>query len=158
MASTKPRAARPGKSRPPMTVDGYIAGLPEDRRRAVTTLRKLILKNLPKGYAEGTGYGMICYTIPLKTYPETYNGQPLCYLALASQKQHLSLYTMNLYGDAAALRDFKEEFRKAGLKLNMGKSCIRFRSLDELPLPVIAKVVASTPVKKFIAMYEKSRK
>lgn len=157
-SGTNAGAAASRRSPGTTTVASYIAGLPPDRREAVSALRALILENLPKGYAETTEYGMICYGVPLATYPDTYNGKPLCYLALASQKNHLALYAMSVYGNREKERWFREEFRKAGKKLDMGKSCIRFGSLDELPLPVIAKLVAGTSVKEFISIYEKSRK
>jgi hypothetical protein len=146
------------KSAAPFTVDEYLAGLPDDRREAIATLRKVIVKNLPKGYSETTGFGMICYGVPLETYPDTYNGKPLCYLALASQKNHLALYAMALYSDREKERWFREEFRKAGKKLDMGKSCIRFKSPGDLPLGVIGKMVAGTSVKDFIATYERIKK
>ncbi len=101
---------------------------------------------------------MICYGIPLSTYPDTYNGQPLCYMALASQKNHFALYAMSLYSDKEKERRFREEFIKAGKKLDMGKSCIRFKKLEDLPLEVIGKLVAGTSVKEFVAAYERSRK
>jgi hypothetical protein len=141
----------------PVTVDAYLAGLPDGRREAMAALRKLIVKNLPKGFRETTEYGMICYGVPLETYPDTYNGKPLAYLALASQKNHMALYAMSLYSDPDKERRFREEFRKAGKKLDMGKSCVRFRTLEDLPLAVIGKLVAGTSVKEFIAAYERAR-
>ena len=136
----------------------YLASLPAGRREIVSKLRALIRKRLPKGYKETTDWGMICYGVPLSTYPDTYNGRPLCYLALASRKNHLALYVMSLYSDKAKERKFREDFKKAGKKLDMGKSCIRFKKLEDLPLDVIAKLVAGTSVKEFIAIYERARK
>lgn len=136
----------------------YLRALPEERREIISKLRKLILKNLPTGYKETMGWGMICYAIPLSTYPDTYNGQPLCYLALASQKNHLAIYAMCLDANSKKERRFREDFTKAGKKLNMGKSCIRFKTLNDLPLGVIKKLVAGTSVKEFIGIYEESRK
>src|SRR6185436_16728656 len=92
------------------TVDAYLDTLPGDRREIVSKLRSIILKNLPKGYSECFNWGMICYAIPLSKYPDTYNGKPLGYLALASQKNHLALYAMNLYSDKEKERWFREEF------------------------------------------------
>jgi len=136
------------------SVDDYIDGLPEDRRETVSKLRKLVKKNLPKGYRERMGYGMITYGIPLETYPDTYNGQPLCYLALASQKNHLALYVMSAYSSPETDKFLRDEFKKAGKKLDMGKSCIRFRKLEDLPLDAIATVVAATPPSELIAKHE----
>ena len=137
------------------TVAEYLKELPEDRRKVVAALRKLILKNLPKGYEESVNWGMISYEVPLSRFPDTYNGQPLSYAALAAQKNYFALYLMNAYWQGDFLRS---EFKKAGKKLDMGKSCIRFRSLDDLPLPAIGKVIASTPVDQYVALFEKSRR
>ena len=135
------------------TVPDYLAGLPADRRKAIAAVRAVIRKNLPKGYKEAMGYGMICYSVPLARYPDTYNGQPLCYAALAAQKRYCALYLMNVYGDAAEARAFKAAFKKAGKKLDMGKSCVRFKTLDDLPLDVIADTNAATPMAKYVAAY-----
>ena len=142
----------------PASIGEYLKTLPVERREIVSSLRKLILENLPKGYKESFNWGMITYCVPISTYPDTYNGEPLGYLAIASQKNHLSLYTMCVYMNKEKERWFREEFRKAGKKLDMGKSCVRFRKLEDLPLDVIGKLVASTPVKEYIAMYEKIKK
>lgn len=136
-------------------IDEYINGLPPGRKEAISELRALILKNLPKGYEEMFAYGMIGYGVPLERYPETYNGQPLPYIGLASQKNHMSLYLMGVYGDAES--DFRERFTATGKKLNMGKSCVRFKKLDDLPLDVIAKEVKRLSVKKLIDQYEDAR-
>ena len=140
------------------TVTEYLAELPADRRKSIAAVRAVVRKNLPKGYKESIGYGMICYTVPLSTYPETYNGQPLCYAALAAQKNKCSLYLMNVYGDGPTAKAFKEGFKKAGKKLDMGKSCVRFKTADDLPLDVIGQTIAATSMKDFIAQYERSRK
>jgi hypothetical protein len=139
------------------TVAEYLKELPEDRRRVVSTLRKLIRKSLPKGYQESMAWGLISYTIPLSRYPDTYNGQPLAYVALAAQKNYFALYLMNVYASAneAFLR---REFKKAGKRLDMGKACLRFKSLEDLPLEAIGKVVASTPVERYLAWYEANQK
>lgn len=137
------------------SVDEYINGLPEDRRKAVEAVRDVILRNLPKGYEEGIQYGMIGYFVPLERYPETYNGQPLAYVGLASQKNYMSLYLMGVYGDAES--EFRERFKATGKKLDMGKSCLRFRQLDDLPLDVIGAEVKRLPVDRFIDQYEDAR-
>ena len=137
-----------------MTVDDYVNDLPEDRRAAIRKLRALVKKNLPKGYKEGVGYNMITWTVPLSTFPDTYNGQPLCYIALASQKNHMALYLLGPYGDTWQRRFLADEFRKAGKKLDMGKSCLRFKKLEDLPLDAIASVVAGTSPDELIAIHE----
>ncbi len=141
----------------PATVAEYIAGLPEDRRRIVSKVRSLLKRRVPKGYRESMLWGAITYSIPLERFPDTYNGQPLCYAALASHKSHLSLYVMCVYGDRAQTRKLQEGFRKAGKKLDMGKACIRFRALDDLPLEIIGDLVAAVPPEKYLEIYKKSR-
>lgn len=135
-------------------VEQYLAELPEDRRAVLTALRKLIRRNLPKGYAESMAWGMICYTVPLSLYPDTYNGQPLCYAGLAAQKNYNSVYLTGAYSSEEQDSELKAAFKAAGKKLNMGKGCVRFRTLDDLELDAIAKLIASTPPKKFIEMFE----
>lgn len=133
--------------------DEYIASLPDDRREAMTTLRALIKKHLPKGYEEAMQYGMLSYYIPLSRYPNTYNGQALVYVALASQKHYMSLYLMSVYGEQES--DFREKYKATGKKLDMGKSCLRFKSLDDLPLELIAETIAAVTPERYIAYYEK---
>ena len=117
----------------PATAEEYIAGLPKERADQISQLREMILQRLPAGYTEEMGFGMITYVIPLETYPKTYNGHPLMYAALASQKRHMAIYLMNVYGDEETLRWFTEGFTASGKKLDMGKSCVRFKKLDDLP-------------------------
>jgi uncharacterized protein YdhG (YjbR/CyaY superfamily) len=133
------------------TVDEYLEELPDDRRAAISKVRAVVRKNLPKGYRERVGYGMITYEIPLEKYPDTYNGQPLCYLGLASQKNHMALYLTNVYGNPALEKFLAEAFQKAGKKMDMGKSCLRFKKVEDLPLDAIGRIVASTPVEELIA-------
>jgi uncharacterized protein DUF1801 len=139
------------------TVEEYLAELPEDRRAAISAVRDAIVRSLPEGYAETMSWGMISYEIPLPRYPETYNGQPLGFAALAAQKNYNALYLMCVYASPAHARKLREAFRAAGKKLNMGKSCIRFRSADDLPLDAIGRIIASVPPGAFIAQYEASR-
>jgi hypothetical protein len=140
------------------TVQAYLDELPEERRAVVAAVRDLIVRNLPRGYQETMNWGMISYEIPFERYPDTYNGQPLSYLALAAQKNHYALYLMCVYGCAKKQAWLQTEFKKAGKKLDMGKACLRFRKLDDLPLDVIGQVVAGTPPEQYIAAYESMRK
>lgn len=137
-----------------LTVQKYLASLPEDRRDTIVLVRKLILDNLPKGYEEGMLYGMIGYYIPLSKYSKTYNGQPLGYIALASQKNYLSLYLMSIYGENE--QSFRLEYRKSGKKIDMGKSCVRFKKFDDLPVELLAKTISSLTPEEFIARYEEA--
>jgi hypothetical protein len=139
------------------TVREYLTALPSGRGQVVAAVREVILRHLPDGYAESMNWGMISYEIPLARYPETYNGQPLSYVALAAQKNYFSLYLMGVYQDSKQERWLRDGFKRAGLRLDMGKSCVRFRKLDDLPLDVIGRVVASTSPAQFIARHELSR-
>lgn len=139
------------------TVEDYLDALTPERKEMLSTLREVILKNLPEGYEEGIQYGMISYFIPLEHYPKTYNKQPLAYVSLASQKQYVSLYLNCVYADDELENQFRSEWEATGKKLNMGKSCVRFKALDDVPLDVIGRSIASTSVDEYIAMYERSR-
>ncbi|WHT21252.1 DUF1801 domain-containing protein [Crossiella sp. CA-258035] len=136
------------------TVEDYLAELPPDRRETVAAVREVVLANLPEGYEEGMDFGMICWHVPLSRYPDTYNGHPLGYVALASQKQYLSLYLMGAYADGD---DFRARYEATGKKLNMGKSCVRFKKLADLPLELIGEVVAEVTPEQYIEIYEKAR-
>jgi hypothetical protein len=139
------------------TVAAYLDELPADRREVVSKVREVVRRNLPKGYEELMGYGMIMWSVPLTVLPETYNRHPLCYVALAAQKNYYAIYLMSVYGTAKNARKFQGDYRKTGKRLNMGKSCVRFRKLDDLPLDLIGKTVASVPMEKYVAAYKKSR-
>ena len=139
------------------TVDEYLAGLPEERREAVAEIRGSILANLPAGYEEGMQYGMLGYYVPLERYPKTYNGQALNYAAVASQKHYISVYLNGLYSDPAILEWFLAEYAKTGRKPNMGKSCVRFKKLADIPLDLIGQTIARVPVDAYIERYERSR-
>jgi hypothetical protein len=139
------------------TVEGYLDSLPAERRAILSTVRDVVVRNLPDGFRETMDYGMIGYAIPLARYPDTYNGRPLCYAGLAAQKNHCALYLMSAYADDAQADWLKQAFAHAGKKLDMGKSCVRFKSLDDLPLPAIGEFIASTTPDQFIARYEAAR-
>ncbi len=139
------------------TVDEYLAELPDDRRDAIAEIRDVILENLPEGYVEAMNWGMISYEVPLERCPETYNGKPLMYAALASQKNHMAVYLTSIYADGDAEEWFRSEYRATGKKLDMGKSCVRFKSLDQLPLELIGQVIGGTSVDELIEIYQRSR-
>lgn len=140
------------------TVAEYLKELPADRRRVVSAVRDLVRKNLPQGYEEIMGYGMIMYSVPLSRFPDTYNGHPLCYVALAAQKNYFTLHLMSVYGNAEHAAKFKADCAMAGKRLDMGKSCVRFKSLDDLPLDLIARTVATVPAERWIELYQASRR
>ena len=137
------------------SVSEYLDELPEDRRKSISRVRSVVRKNLPKGYAEGMYWGMITWHIPLKDYPDTYNGQPLCIAGLASQKNICTLYLMAPYAVPSQLAALEKGFRKAGKKLNMGKSCVHFTKPDDLALDAIAEAIAGTPPQKLIELTER---
>lgn len=139
------------------TVEEYLAGLPEERAEVVTAVRELVLDNLPDGIVESMNFGMIAYEIPLERYPDTYNEQPLMYAALAAQQRHYALYLhgVNASGDVA--QRLSDAYADADMKLDMGKSCVRFKGLDDLFVSAIADAVSSVSVDDFIASYESSR-
>ena len=139
------------------TVEEYLGELPAERRQTVEAVRTVIRDNLPDGYEEAMQFGMISYVVPLERYPKTYNGQALSYAALASQKNYVSVYLMNIYSDVETERWFTERYKASGKRLDMGKACVRFKKLDDLPLDLIAEAVALTSVDSFIELYEASR-
>ena len=140
------------------TVSEYVSSLPPDRQPVVRKMRSFVKKHLPKGYKEQIGFGAITYAVPLAKLPDTYNGQPLCYAALAAQKHYYTLYLMSVYGDPKQKQWMAEAFKERGKKFDMGKSCLHFKSLDDLPLDVVGEVIASTPVDTYIARYRETRK
>lgn len=140
------------------TVAQYLASLPPERRAVLTKVRAAVKRALPKGYKESMGYGMICWTVPLSVLPDTYNGEPLCYAALAAQKNHTALYLMGPYGEPALLAELKAGYKAAGLKLDMGKSCLRFKSLDDILLDVVGRVISRVPMATYVTMYQKTRR
>jgi hypothetical protein len=141
----------------PTTVKEYLEWLPDDRRKVIAKVRSVIKKNLPKGYEEAVTYGIISYQVPLERLPHTYNGQPLCYAGIAAQKNHNSLYLMGAYGDPKQRAALEKAFAHAGKKLDMGKSCIRFKGVDDLPLDAIGKLIGAIPAETYIKAYERSR-
>lgn len=140
------------------SVEQYLVELPDDRRVAIETVRDAILENLPEGYVEEMNWGMITYAVPLETYPDTYNGQPLMYAALASQKSHMAVYLSGVYADEGRRDSFLDKYRETGKRLDMGKSCVRFRRIDDLPVDLIGDTIAGIDVDTFIEVYEAGRR
>ena len=143
------------------TVEEYLSGLTEDRRKAIEAVRQVILKNLDKDYEEGIQYGMIGYYVPHRVYPAGYHcdpKQPLPFAGLASQKNYMSLYLMCVYGDTDQSKWFREAWAKTGKKLDMGKSCVRFKKVEDLALDVIAETIKAVPAKKYVEYCEAAPK
>lgn len=139
----------------PMSVADYLDALPPDRQQALRVVREVALDNLPPGYQECLTFAMIGYVVPLERYPKTYNGQPLLYAALASRKNYMTLHLMAVYGPGE--EQFRAEYARSGKRLDMGKSCVRFRTLDALALEPVAAALARFSVEDFIAQYEAAR-
>jgi hypothetical protein len=142
------------------TVAEYLATLPDDRRAVIEAVRKVILENLDDSYEEGMQYGMIGYYVPHRVYPAGYHcdpKQPLPFAGLASQKGHMSLYLMCVYGDSGLRGWFEEAWTQSGKKLDMGKSCVRFKKLDDLALNVIGEAIRRVPARTYIEHVEAAR-
>ena len=131
----------------------YLASLPEERRDAIAVVRSVILDNLPAGFEEGMQFGMLSYQVPLAVYPDTYNQQAASIACLASQKGYMSLYLMGVYADPTRRRRFEQAFKKAGKKLDMGKACIRFRRLEDVPLDVLGEAFRRIPARRYVGIY-----
>ena len=157
----------PTGARPPLSirlmksdatsVTEYLAKLPDARRLALMEVRGEILARLPDGFEEAMNWGMIAYQVPLERYPNTYNGKPLMYAALASQKNHMAVYLSGVYADEERREAFLDAYRASGKKLDMGKSCVRFKKLEDLPLELIGDTISSMSVDDFIEVYEAGR-
>jgi hypothetical protein len=139
------------------TPDEYIASLPADRRQAIAAMRDVIRRNLPEGFEEGMEFGMIAWYVPLERFPDTYNGHPLGLAALASNKQYMSLYLNTVYGDPQLAEWFRERYAKSGKRLSMGKSCLRFRTLEDVPLDVVGETIAKVPLDRYVEHYRAAR-
>ena len=136
-------------------IEQYLNELSDDKKEAISIVRQTILENLPEGYDEVMNWGMITYEVPLETYPNTYNGKPLMYVALGSQKNHMAVYLMGCYMVAEVRNEFEKAYKKSGKRFDAGKSCIRFKKIDDLPLDLLGKTIASMDVNEFIELVEK---
>ena len=159
-ASVSASTAMPASEAGPAmtTVDAIVKNVPADRRADFEAVRKVVNDNLPPGYVETVGFGMLAWVIPRARYPETYNGQPLMLASLAAQKNYSSLYLLGIYGAEDGRAWFEREWKKSGKKLDMGKSCIRFKKADDLPLDAIRDEIASATPDQFIEIYEAARR
>ncbi len=144
------------------TVEQYQAELPSDRQKAMTEFLKVIRKNLPKGFQEGMSYGMAGYVVPHSKYPAGYHCEPklpLPFMGFASQKNFIAVYHMGIYADPKLLKWFTDEYAKAGVgKLDMGKSCIRFKKPGNIPYKLIGELASKITPDEWIAIYEKNMK
>ena len=144
------------------TVEQYLAEVPAGRQKAMMKLRKVIKKNLPKGFKEGMGYGNMGYVVPHSKYPAGYHcdpKQPLPFMGFASQKNFIAVYHMGVYADPKLYKWFVDEYAKAGVgKLDMGKSCIRFKNPEKIPYKLIGELACKITPDEWIAIYEKALK
>ena len=144
------------------TVEQYLEELPEERKAAMTELRKVINKNLPKGFSEGMGYGMLGYVVPHSLYPGGYHCDPklpLPFMSIASQKNFIAVYHMGIYSDKKLLDWFTKEYPKhAKAKLDMGKSCLRFKKPDQIPFKLIGALASKLTPQQWIECYENNLK
>lgn len=140
----------------------YIESLPEERRIAISAIREAILKNLPEGFSEVISYGMISYVVPHTLFPQGYHvnpSQPLPFISIASQKNYIALYHMALYSNEKLLNWFKTEYPKhSQKKLDIGKSCVRFKNLKEIPFQFIGELAAKIKPQEWINIYQRSLK
>jgi len=140
------------------TTREYLDGLEPDRREVVEQLVDLVRANLPPGYEEAMTWGMPGWEVPLSTQPETYNGKPLAYVSLAAQKNHYAVYLMGLYADAGLEEEFRARWSPpSGKALDMGKSCVRFRRIEDADLPLLGEMVAAIDVERFLQYYDSVR-
>lgn len=144
------------------TAEEYIDSLPDDRKKAMQELRSVIRKNLPKGFAETMSYGMLGYVVPHTVYPNGYHCDPklpLPFMSIASQKNFIAVYHMGLYADPKIMNWFKKEYAKQGMKkLDMGKSCLRFKKPDQIPMKLIGELAKKMTAERWIAVYEENLK
>jgi len=133
------------------SVEQYLDELPADRAEVVARVRDLVNASIPEGYEEGMLHGMITWSVPLEVYPDTYNGKPLAYISLAAQKHHYALYLMGVYADSVEEAWFRAQWVERGAKLDMGRSCLRFRRLADLHEDLLAEVIGSVSVADFVA-------
>jgi len=138
------------------TPAAYLASLPPERRKAIAAVRKVVRAHMPKGFKEAMNWGMITWGVPLSRYPDSPNGEPLCYVALAAQKNYSTLYMMGAYADTSRYKALQAAFARAGKKFDMGKSCLHFQRAEDLELDAIGDLIGGTTVDQWIALMEKT--
>ncbi len=141
----------------PKDVAAYFEGLADNKRKVVLPVFETVRSAMPDGYRLGVQWGIPGWVIPLETFPDTYNKQPLAYVSLAAKKNYNSLYLMALYSDTDEDKQFRDAWARGGRSLDMGKSCLRFKTLDDVDLDLVAETVAAFPVERFLAIYARIR-
>jgi hypothetical protein len=157
-SSSNTKAARP------VTVPSYLASLTAEKRTVIEEARAFVLRHIPEGYSEFMNWGVINWGIPLEEFSDTHNGQPLCYVGLGAKKNYNSLYLMGAYKTANgkyttpfSAKLLVDAFKKAGKRLDMGNCCLHFKQLDDLELTSVAKVIAMSTPKEYIAYYKRAK-
>ena len=140
-----------------LTVSQWLASVPADRKDAINAVRDAVNENLPHGYEETVDWGMLAWVVPLATLPNTHNGRPLMLAALGAHTRRMTIYLMNVYSDPRIRKDFETGYKKTGKKLDMGGSCVHFKTLDDLPLDVVGNTIARVPLDEFVERYQHSR-
>lgn len=139
------------------TPQEYLEGLEPERRAVIVAVHDVVQAAMPAGYERTVEFGMLSWVVPLSRFPDTYNGRPLGYVSLAAQKRHCSLYLMGLYADVERELSFRERWTAGGRKLDMGKACLRFRTVEDLDLGLVAEAVAACGVESYLELYGKAR-
>jgi hypothetical protein len=145
------------KAPPALTVTQWLASVPAERKAAINAVRKAVNKHLPKGYKETVDWGMLAWVVPFTTFPHTHNGRPLMFAALGAHRKLMTIYLMSVYSDARIRREFEVAYKRTGKQLDMGGSCIHFKTLDDLPLDLVGHTIARVTVADFIEQYERTR-
>ena len=145
------------KERPVLTVSQWLASVPAERKDAINAVRDAVNENLPPGYEETVDWGMLAWVVPLATFPDTHNGRPLMLAALGAHTKRMTIYLMSVYGDAKIRKEFETAYKNTGKKLDIGGSCVHFKTLDDLPLDVVGNAIARVAVDKYVERYRQSR-
>ena len=143
--------------RPALTVSQWLASVPAERKDAIKAVRDAVNEHLPQGYEETVDWGMLAWVVPLATLPTTHNGHPLMLAALGAHTKLMTIYLMSVYGDPKIRREFETAYKKTGKKLDMGGSCVHFKTLDDLPLDVVGNTIARVAVEEYVERYQHSR-
>jgi hypothetical protein len=145
------------KKRPALTVAEWLASVPADRKDAINAVRDVVNAHLPQGYEETVDWGMLAWVVPLATFPDTHNGRPLMLAALGAHTKVMTVYLMSVYGDPKIRREFETAYKKTGKRLDIGGSCVHFKTLDDLPLDVVGNAVARVTLDKYVDRYRNTR-
>ncbi len=146
------------KQRPVLTVSQWLESVPADRKDAINAVRDAVNERLPRGYEETVDWGMLAWVVPLASFPDTHNGRPLMLAALGAHTKRMTIYLMSVYGDAKIRAEFETAYKNSGKKVDIGGSCIHFKTLDDLPLDVVGDAIARVDLDEYVERYRQSRK